>query len=62
MVTGCTGVYHAWNKVKIDNTWYNVDVTQEAERIDKQNSEVFRYFLISDETLGIEDATPENIR
>ena len=62
MVTGFLGAntegYHAWNKVNIDNTWYNIDTTQE----DKKDEENYRYFLISDERLGCEEATQENSR
>lgn len=64
MVTGFMGKnsegYHAWNKIKIDNEWYNVDVTQEAEKLEKTGE--FKYFLVSDKTLGCDAAIQENSR
>lgn len=38
---------HTWNKVKIDDEWYNIDTTW----ADKDNGRD-EYFLISDKTLG----------
>ena len=35
---------HAWNKVKIDDAWYNVDVTWD----DDVNGGTYNYFLVSD--------------
>ena len=36
---------HAWNKVKIDDKWYNVDVTWD----DSGSSGSYYYFLVSDD-------------
>lgn len=49
LVTGTTnkGENHAWNKVKIDGLWYNLDVTWD-DTDDSQN-ERHVYFLCSDE-------------
>lgn len=55
-VTGSyASVPHAWNKVKLDGKWYNVDVTADATEIfvgaesSKQLSHGF--FMLSDETM-----------
>lgn len=56
-VTGSLGgVPHAWNKVKIDGAWYNVDVTADAANYVINNGEYGKqlshgFFLLSDETL-----------
>lgn len=57
-VTGSlASVPHAWNKVKIDGVWYNVDVTADAAhytvgggKYEKQLSH--GYFLLSDKTIS----------
>ncbi len=40
------GVTHAWNKVKVDGQWYNMDATWDDQKTSTQ------YFLISDEAIG----------
>lgn len=56
-VTGSyAGVPHAWNKVKIDGAWYNVDVTADAANYIVDGGEYKKqlshgYFLLSDETM-----------
>lgn len=42
---------HAWNKVKIDGRWYNVDVTWD-DPISNRNVLRYDYFLISDEKMA----------
>ena len=57
MITGtANGQSHAWNQVKINGTWYNVDVTwDDPTSSDKKASDHthnnYNYFLISDSTL-----------
>lgn len=52
---GFTAIPHAWNKVRIDGKWYNVDATLDKALIKisgKINSIIHHgYFLISDKTL-----------
>ncbi len=55
-VTGTAGGPHAWNQVKIDGKWYNVDVTwDDPVSTDKQFNDHkynrYSYFLISDELM-----------
>lgn len=40
-------IAHGWNKVKIDDTWYNVDVTWD-DPADSEKAPLDKYFLISD--------------
>ena len=46
---------HAWNKVKIDGTWYCADVTWDTCR----KSPIWKYYLISEEEMGV-DHFPES--
>lgn len=54
---------HAWNQVKIEGIWYNVDVTWDdpatpgKEKTDHEKNN-YSYFLVSDETLS-KDHIPE---
>ena len=48
---------HAWNQVKIDGIWYNVDSSwddpgDENKKFDNHSENSYRYFLISDERLN----------
>lgn len=54
---------HAWNQVKIDGKWYNVDVTNDSHyNKGTQKSVTYEYFLFSDKSgsslLHIMDAGP----
>lgn len=46
---------HAWNKVRIDNRWYNVDVTMDKGRYVVKNETKFQlhhgFFLLSDASM-----------
>ena len=47
---------HAWNQVKIDGSWYNVDVTWDdptwvGKEHSDQSSNAYTYFLVSDAVL-----------
>jgi transglutaminase-like putative cysteine protease len=46
-VPGIENSAHAWNQVKIDGVWYNLDLTWDASRI--RSGEELEYFLINDE-------------
>lgn len=48
---GVTGG-HAWNKVKIDGYWYNVDVTWDDPVPDVPGRVMRRYFNVTDEVLA----------
>ena len=55
-VTGKARGYHAWNQVKIDGKWYNVDVTWDDpvstdKAFDNHRFNRYSYFLISDELM-----------
>ena len=55
-VTGTAGGPHAWNQVKIDDKWYNVDVTWDDpvstdKLFDDHKYNRYSYFLISDEIM-----------
>lgn len=52
LVTGKTdkGENHAWNQVKINNEWYNLDVTWDDMDIPQEARKV--YFLCNDETFS----------
>ncbi len=54
---------HAWNIVRIDNEWYQVDVTWDDPVPDKNSDEtsqlVYTYFLLTDEVM-YQDHTPDN--
>ena len=41
---------HAWNKVKIDNKWYNVDSTWDDAKIPGSSNVYYHYFLLGDPT------------
>ena len=52
LVTGTTddGENHAWNQVKIDGSWYNVDVTWDDTDVEGDVRRI--YFLCDDEFFG----------
>lgn len=55
-ITGFAGGYHAWNQVKVDGKWYNVDVTWDdpvstGKKFDDHKYNRYSYFLISDELM-----------
>lgn len=56
-VTGTySGGMHAWNKVRLDGKWYNIDVTADSANYIGDNGAVRKqlshgFFLLSDETL-----------
>ncbi|GFN29949.1 hypothetical protein PCURB6_02090 [Paenibacillus curdlanolyticus] len=53
IVTGtANGGGHAWNKVKIDGEYYNLDVTWDDPVPDKQGRLVYNYFNVTDEELA----------
>lgn len=50
-VTGWANGRHAWNKVKVDGNWYNVDVTWD-DPVSYRPMLVYDYFLISDSAIS----------
>lgn len=52
LVTGTTddGENHAWNQVKVDGSWYNIDVTWDDTDVDGDMRRA--YFLCDDEFFG----------
>lgn len=44
--------YHAWNKVYCGKKWYNVDVTWDDPETNLKNNLSYKYFMVSDETIG----------
>lgn len=54
IVTGYgNGGAHAWNKVKIDGAYYNLDVTWDDPVPDKEGRIVYSYFNITDKELAL---------
>ena len=52
-VTGTAkGQSHAWNKVKIDGKWYNLDITWNDPVPNQPNQVLYNYFLLSDKALS----------
>jgi len=65
IVTGNANGPHAWNQVKINGTWYNVDVTWDdptysGKKASDHSNNNYNYFLISDSTLK-KDHTPDSV-
>lgn len=60
VITGVTndGENHAWNQVRIDGEWYNVDLTWDDT--DNELEVVHTYFLQSDEVFGISHEADDN--
>lgn len=50
-VTGFAGEGHAWNKVCINGSWYNIDVTWD-DPVSSRPMLVYDYFLISDAAIS----------
>lgn len=56
-VVGSARGYHAWNQVKVDGKWYNIDVTwNDPDAEENKNGHYYcgcyQYFLLSDEMMG----------
>ena len=47
---------HVWNQVKINNVWYNTDVTAQSYAI--HNNENFNMFLVNDEKCKYKSTSP----
>ncbi len=48
-VTGPTeDAYHAWNTVKVDGVWYQIDLTWD----DREDGLIYDYFLVTDEYMA----------
>lgn len=43
---------HAWNQVKVDGKWYNIDITDDAFYSNINREYQYRKFLLTDEKLG----------
>lgn len=59
-VTGWANEAHAWNKVKVNGSWYNIDVTWDDPASSRPNL-IYDYFLISDAAIArdhVQDANP----
>jgi len=51
--------HHAWNMVRLEGTWYHLDVTWDDPVPDVPGRVVYNYFLVSDRTLAeTRDFTP----
>lgn len=50
-VTGWARESHAWNKVKVDGSWYNIDVTWD-DPVSSRPMLIYDYFLISDAAIA----------
>lgn len=48
VVGKASGQGHAWNQVKIDEEWYNVDLTWN----DSKDQKIYRYFNLADDVFG----------
>jgi hypothetical protein len=53
VVGTASGELHAWNQVKLDNEWYNVDVTWDDSLPDMGEYVKHTYFNIDDSALGV---------
>lgn len=58
-VTGYAGEGHAWNKVKVNGSWYNVDVTWD-DPVTHQPTLIYDYFLISDSAISRDHTLDSN--
>lgn len=50
---------HAWNKVKIKDKWYALDVTWDDPSPDEKGRVLYGYFLVTDEDMS-KNHTPQN--
>ena len=50
---GAETVNHAWNMVKLNGVWYNVDVTWDDRSVSGDNKIYYRYFLKGDRNFGV---------
>ena len=50
-VTGWANEAHAWNKVKVNGSWYNIDVTWD-DPVSSRPILIYDYFLISDAAIA----------
>ncbi|AXI01189.1 DUF5050 domain-containing protein [Sporosarcina sp. PTS2304] len=51
-VRGTPAMNHAWNKVKIDGEWYNLDATWDDPVPDRKGKIGYGYFLVTDQQLA----------
>ncbi len=58
-VTGWAGESHAWNRVKLEGKWYNVDVTWDDPFPNVEGRVIYTYFNVPDEFL-LQDHTPDD--
>ena len=50
-----SAMFHIWNKVRIDNKYYNVDLTWDDPMPDKAGNVQHKYFLLSDKAISSGD-------
>ena len=51
---------HAWNKVKVDGKWYNIDVTWDDPVPDRPGNVEYIYFLLTDNDLAYDHIWDNN--
>lgn len=51
IVTGFTNVPHMWNMVRLDGSWYHVDVTWDDVNIGLPDFVSYQFFLVPDKTV-----------
>ncbi|SEF81322.1 transglutaminase domain-containing protein [Lachnospira multipara] len=50
---GSSIIGHAWNQVRIDGTWYNIDCTWDAPFVSStEQIKIYDYFLVTDATIS----------
>lgn len=50
---------HMWNKIMIDGTWYNVDVTYDDPLFDMSTHISHKYFIVNDDEIKALDSNPD---